>query len=173
MGTTALSSLTLVEGIKEIPYQCFYGSKVPTVILPDSVEKLAGRAFSENSNLTTLAISENSQLKEISSSFNGASITSIYLPTGVKITASPFSQCHKLEYIYNLENAVIAITVDGVEQNIIPNGFFNECRVLKEVKIPYGITSIGSGVFSRCGGDNCAKIYIPATVTKIDKSVDN
>jgi len=168
-GTKGLTSLTLVEGITEIPYQCFYGSRVPSVVLPNSVKSLAGRAFSENSSLTTLTISENSQLETIADSFNGTYITSIYLPTGVKITASPFTQCHKLEHIYNLENAVIAIKVDGVEQNILPNSFFNECRALKEIKIPNGITSIGSGVFNRCGGDNLTVIYIPSTVTKIDK----
>ena len=169
MGTKSLQTLTLVEGITAIPYQCFYGSKVPSVVLPNSVKSLAGRAFSENSSLTTLTISENSQLETIADSFNGTYITSIYLPTGVKITASPFTQCHKLEHIYNLENAVIAIKVDGVEQNILPNSFFNECRALREIKIPYGITSIGSSAFNRCGGDNLTVIYIPSTVTKIDK----
>ena len=170
MSTSALSTLVLSEGITEIPYQCFYGSRVKSVTIPDSVTKLANRAFSENGALEELIISENSKLAELGSAFNGSKIKSIYLPTGVKITASPFSQCHNLEYIYNLENAVLAIEVDGAEQNIIPSGFFHECRVLKEVKIPNGVTSIGASAFNRCGGDDCLVIYIPASVTKIDKS---
>ena len=100
------------------------------------------------------------------SAFNGTSITEVYLPTGVKITDSPFSQCHKLQYIHNLENAVIE-TSAGL--NIIPNSFFYECRAVCELRVPNGVTSIGSNVFNRCGGDTCVAIYIPASVTSMKK----
>ena len=165
-GTSALTSVTMVEGIKEIPWQCFYQTGSFSVDLPDSVEVLAGRAFAE-SGVLAVNISENSKLKTIASAFNSTKITSLYFPTGVKITESSFSGCQHLEYIYNFENVTLAITVDGVEQNIIPNSFFSECRALKEIKIPHGVTSIGSSVFNRCG--SLEVLYIPASVTSINK----
>ena len=167
--TTALKNLTLVEGITNIPYQCFYGTGLESIVLPDSVIKIDNRGFSQSSSLTTFTISENSRLQTMGSCLNATKITSLYLPKGVKITDSPFSGCNYLETIYNLEYAVIAITVDGVEQNIIPNSFFSECRALKVVKLPQGITSIGKDVFNRCGA--LETVVIPASVTAINKDV--
>lgn len=164
--TTALETLVLVEGIEEIPYQCFYGSGVTSVVIPDSVTSIAGRGFSQNSKLTTVTISENSSLATLGSAFNGTKITSIYLPKGVKITDSPFSSCNNLETIHNFQYAVIE-TSSGL--NVIPNNFFNECRALKQVIFPNGITTIGSGVFGRCGA--LELVAIPSSVTSINKGV--
>ena len=167
--TSALESLTLCEGITEIPYQCFYQTGVASIRLPDSVTTLAARAFSESLSIKELIISENSQLKSITSSFNSTSITSIYLPTGVKILESPFSQCQKLEYIYNFENTVF-VNSNGEETHAIPKNCFNECRALKEIRLPNGITSIGESAFNRCGGEGLVFICIPASVTSIHKN---
>lgn len=59
-GCTALESLTIEEGIGEIPEQCFYGCSTLTEIsLPDSVTVIGIRAFGECDSIRYLYLSDN------------------------------------------------------------------------------------------------------------------
>lgn len=59
-GCTALESLTIDEGIGEIPEQCFYGcSSLTEISLPDSVTVIGTRAFGECDSIRYLYLSDN------------------------------------------------------------------------------------------------------------------
>ncbi len=169
MGTSALTTLTLVEGIKEIPSQCFWnaGSKsvIEKVTLPDSVETLKGRAFN-GSTIKVLEIRETSNLKSITGdAFAGMKqMVSIYLPTGVVISCDNlFQYCHKLEKLENFEN--VKFNVSSYGENVFPGSTFYECLALKEIKIPNTVTAIAGTSFRYYAVE---KIYIPASVTSIN-----
>ena len=166
MGTSALTSLTLSEGITAIPYQCFWQSgAIDKVVLPDSVKTLAGRAFS-STGIKEFVISETSQLEAITGdAFSGAKyIKSIYLPTGVVISSdNVFQYCHALEEVINLENAVFNVASYG--ENVFPGKLFYECVNLKEIKISNSVTAIGGTAFRYYGLE---RLYIPASVTSIN-----
>ena len=170
LGTTAVTSLTLVEGITEIPHQCFWSvgktNGIDRVVLPDSVTTLAGRAFAD-SGIKELVINETSQLEKITgNAFEGMKkMQSIYLPDGVEIQSKDlFKYCHGLEAVYNFENTVMN-TGDG--ENVFPGGIFYECTKLKEIKLPKNITAISGNSFRYYALE---KIYIPSSVSSI--SVD-
>ena len=58
-GCTALGSLTIDEGIGEIPEQCFYGcSSLTEISLPDSVTVIGTRAFGECDGIRYLYLSD-------------------------------------------------------------------------------------------------------------------
>ena len=171
MSTTAVTTLTLVEGITSIPSQCFWtcGSKssgIDKVTLPDSVTSLAGRAFN-GSGIKELEIRKTSNLSSITGdAFAGMkSIKSIYLPTGVVISCDNlFQYCHNLEEVENFENVVFNISSYG--ENVFVGKIFYECQKLKEIKIPHSVTAIAGTAWRYYALE---RVYIPASVTSINK----
>lgn len=170
MGTSALTTLTLVEGITNIPSQCFWSAGttngIEKVTLPDSVKSLASRAFS-GSGIKALEIRETSQLESITGdAFAGMkSLKSIYLPTGVVISSdNVFQYCHNLERVENFENVVFNISSYG--ENVFVGKIFYECQKLKEIKIPNSVTAIVGTAWRYFALE---RIYIPASVASINK----
>ena len=165
--TKQLETVYLGEGITEIGNDTFAGAGASTGVainVPDSVKKLCSGAFTSE-KITAINISETSNLETINNAFSQSKgITSLYLPTGVKIIGGTFAYCYKLEYIYNFENVIMEFTVNGETKNYIPSYFFQECA-LKEIKIPKNVTEIASDAFN--GSRKLEKVYIPASVTFI------
>ena len=71
-----------------------------------------------------------------------------------------FTSCTKLEYIHNMEYLPVGI----VQGN---NDGFASCNALKEIKIPYGVTSIPGTCFKNCWA--VKEIVLPNTVTTTGK----
>ena len=165
--TQQLETVYLGEGITEIGKDTFSGAGVSTgvaISIPDSVRKLGSGAFSSQ-RITAININETSNLETIDNAFSQSKgITSLYLPTGVKIIGGNFAYCYKLEYIYNFENVIMEFTVNDETKNYIPSKFFQECA-LKEIKIPKNVTEIASDAF--LSSRKLEKVYIPASVTFI------
>ena len=169
MGTSSLTTLTLVEGITKIPSQCFWtaGSSgvIEKVTLPDSVESLAGRAFN-GATIKVLEIRETSNLKKITGdAFAGMKyLESIYLPTGVEISCENlFQYCHKLQRVENFEN--VKFNVSSYGEDVFTSKTFYECMALKEIKIPNGVTAIAGTAWRLY---DLERVYIPASVTSIN-----
>ena len=165
MGTSALTTLVLAEGITSIPSQCFWSTgPVESVTLPDSVKILANRAFN-STGIKEFIIRETSQLEKITGdAFAGSKqIKSIYLPTGVEITATNvFQYCHGLEYVYNFEN--VKFNVSSLGEGVFDGTTFYECLNLKEIKLPQSIKGISGNSFRY---NSLERVYIPASVTSI------
>lgn len=170
MGTSSVTTLTLVEGITSIPSQCFWNcgstNGIENVTLPDTVKTLAGRAFN-GSGIVALEIRETSQLQSITGdAFAGMKkMKSIYLPTGVVISCDNlFQYCHKLERVDNFENVKLNISSYG--ENVFVGKIFYECMALKEIKIPHSVTKIVGTAWRYFAVE---RIYIPSSVTSINK----
>lgn len=71
-----------------------------------------------------------------------------------------FTSCTSLEYIHNMEYLPIGI----VQGN---NDGFASCNSLKEIKIPYGVTSVPGTCFKNCWA--VKEVVLPNTVTYLGK----
>ena len=71
-----------------------------------------------------------------------------------------FTSCTKLEYVHNMEYLPIGI----VQGN---NDGFASCNALKEIRIPYGVTSIPGTCFKNCWA--VKEVVLPNSVTTMGK----
>ena len=171
--------------IKEIGEEVFYNNEnLISIIIPNSVTTIGESAFYGCSNLTTVTISENSQLTTIDSHafYECSSLTSIYVPSGVtSISEYAFQSCSNLTTVTIGENSQLTT----IEQYA-----FSNCSSLVSIIIPDSVTTIGNYAFKDCSnlttvtiGENsqlttigeyafynCSSltsIYIPSSVTTI------
>ena len=157
---------------------------IKSVTISDSVTTIEDNAFYNCSNLTTVIISENSQLITIGNSafYNCSSLTSIYIPDSVTTIGDyAFRDCSKLTTVTISENSQL-ITIGY-------SAFYN-CSSLTSIYIPDSVTTIENNAFYNCsnlttvtiGGDsqltsinyyafyNCSSltsIFIPSSVATI------
>ena len=145
-----------------------YSGKETDVVIPDGVEKIAGKAFFKNSK-----------------------IKSITIPASVKTIAThAIESCAKLERItidkgnkkYRMVgNCIIDIkkksVILGFADSTIPadgsvtsigGSAFSRCKTLSEIDIPSGVTSIGVGAFEKCA--NLKDVRLPQSLTDIGNS---
>ena len=185
------SKVTLHEGIYSIGYEAFMEEKIDEIVLPLTLVNISTRAFEKcifekfaiPVNVKSLGISfidYNELLKDLIvdceylESFTAPrycdSLDNIQLNGTVR--SINFGNANVKEYTvkkgtesitfaYNkyIERVVIPDEVGPIEFN------FPECKNLKTVVLPYGITEIKSGVFHQC--DSLENLVIPNTVTKI------
>ena len=117
---------------------------ITSITIPDSVTTIGSRVFYSCSNLTTVTISENSQLTSIgSSAFEGcSSLTSIYIPNSVTTIGSrAFYSCSNLTTVTISENSQLTT---------IGSYAFSGCSSLTSIYIPDSVTTIGSSAFYSC-----------------------
>ena len=171
----ALSEIALESTeITSLEELTFYGcSKLDTITLPDSVQKIDDQAFESCIKLQTVKGFKN--IKEI----------------GKKV----FYSCTSLESIElnpeinkdekQNENGETKITIK------IPDNLFNGCEKLQSIIIPDGVTTLGTSVFANCKALNeliipegieiipsnlcngcltLKSLSLPSTITKIDSS---
>ena len=162
-----LETITIPEGVTRIPKNCFdQCGRLREVILPESIEEICDMAFSGCTSLEKISI-----------------------PAGVSsIGAQAFTYCMGLKKIevsednadyssyngalYDKFQSVLVKFPAGItgETDLSPNLFeigewaFEWCSVSR-IKIPNGVTKIGSRAFSGCM--RAKEIIIPDTVTRI------
>ncbi len=182
-GCTALKEVKLPKEVEEIEHLVFkdtpfwdsltdeftiiagqllkYNGKGEAVI-PDTVVNIAGTAFADNNDLTSVIISDTVEKIGVSAFINcknleqvtfGKSVneicTSAFLGTGLKslklpdtlveITGYSFAFCKELEHL-EISNSV----------KIIENQGFAYCEKLTELTIPETLDIIESGAFGNC-----------------------
>lgn len=167
-----LTSITLPEGLKEIPTACFYNCHdLETVILPTTLEVIGYYAF-YITGINHISLHEG--LKEIKYGafahtfieqvevpstcsifhFNNSDVKTVKLPEGITtIPGSSFYACGALDNI-NLPS-----TIRSIEEKA-----FAGCTSLKEITLPEGLKTLGVGAFSLSG---LTSIVIPESVTDI------
>ncbi|ELP92167.1 hypothetical protein EIN_381340 [Entamoeba invadens IP1] len=161
-----------------------YGSKVlnnfkiDSVSLPSHITKLDRDAFSGNTNLTTVELTENiteipvgcfqfcenllslnipsSVLIIDSSAFEKCGITALTLPNTVKcIESFLFGQCDNLVEV-KISQSIISLA----------HYTFSECTKLSSVILPDNLLYIGTDAFSNCS--SLKELHIPKSVLYVD-----
>jgi len=156
--------------VTEIGESAFAYSKhtasILSVTIPDSVITIANNAFFNRSEMTTVNIGQDSQLKEIGrNAFSGNhSLTAIYIPSGVTtIGDNAFNNDSSINFtvdeantVYNSENGHL---IETATKTLIRGG--------QSADIPEGVTSIALAAFRKSA---LTEINIPSSVTAIANS---
>lgn len=166
--------------VMEIGENCFAGTAVVSVTVPDAITVIERNAFAKCANLTSVKLPENmlylgaqafaecSALKEITlpvtgvteysvSLFLGSAVEKVTLPEGLElIPASTF-------FASNLKEITLPSTIKTVGDNA-----FAGCGSLTSVKLNEGLTSIGNYAFMSASA--LEEIVIPASVETLTES---
>ena len=137
-----------------------------SVTIPDSVTTIANNAFFNRSEMTTVNIGRDSQLKEIGrNAFSGNhALTAIYIPSGVTIIGdSAFNNNGSINFtvdeantVYRSENGHL---IETATQTLIRGG--------QSADVPESVTSIAQAAFRK---STLTEINLPSSVTKIENS---
>ena len=128
-------------------------SELTSVMMDNSVRYTCSDAFQNCSNLTTVNLSNN--LLFLSGFAGCTSLTSINIPNSVEtIDYRAFEGCTGLTSV-NIPNSV----------ETIGSGAFRNCTGLTSINIPNSVETIGSGAFRNCTG--LTSINIPNSVKSI------
>ena len=153
---SALEEITFHDGLQTIGVDAFYGTKLTSVKLPDTVTTIGAGAFQNCNLLQTVELSAKLETLGSGAFKNCGTLTSIVIPKSLKkvsSTSSPFEGCA------NLSDVTFEA---GITQ--IPAYLFRNCTGFTTITIPTGVTSIGSNAFA---STTLEEITIPATVTTI------
>ena len=135
---TRLTSITLPEGITELPRSCFENcSSLTSVTLPKGITSLEESCFRGCSSLTSITLPEGiTSLGEYC--FSGcSSLTSITLPEGITSLG---------KYCFSGCNSLTSITLpEGITS--LGRGWFSDCSSLTCITFPKGITSLDDACF--------------------------
>lgn len=134
---------------------------IPPVYNGLPVVSLAGSAFKNNTNITSVIIPDSVTGAGVGQDvFSGCtSLTSATIGNGVTFMGwGMFNGCR------NLTNVTI-----GSNVTTIGNGAFNSCKSLTNITIPDSVTTIGSAAFYNC--TSLKSIVIPDSVKQFGSSV--
>ena len=145
MNCQCFDKVTLPTSLKIISDDCFYNTRVAEVNFPEGLDSIGNGAF----YASDLKIAD--------------------LPNSItKIASLTFSMCDRLRYIHIPENGYIDYIPnyfeaydDSLERVDIPNTIkkvgtcaFDSNRMLKDIKLPNGLTYIGQNAFYKCAFDS-------------------
>ncbi len=157
-GCTNLREVIFEKGtkLKTIGGYCFQGCKsLKSIEVPDGVEILSAKAFSNCSSLTSVSL-PNTLKKMDSHCFNScSSLTNIMLPEGTEVLGTYcFADCEALESI-NLPS-----TLREIESSC-----FSGCLKLQgKLVVPEGVEKLGDGCFFRT---SFTSLSLPSTLREI------
>lgn len=125
-GTAATGEVTVPDGVKEIVYEAFDpedggNETITKITLPDSVERIGGKAFSYCAALTEVRLPAG--VKEIGNEFTGCGFTEFTVPDGVEKIGSFFlNNCENLTKV-TLPDSIVEIDsfdfLDGSEKAVV------------------------------------------------------
>ncbi len=134
---TALYSTIADYGINEIPRTAFFGKKLTSVVLPNSLTAIGYAAFAGCRQLTSVTIPA-SVTRIGDYAFAGSGLTSVSVPaTVLDMGKGVFSRCESL----------VSATLDNA---IIGNFAFLGDTRLADVNLGQGVTHVLEGVFNGC-----------------------
>lgn len=134
---TALESIVIPEGVKDIGAECFADcSDLQRVILPSTLVSIKHNTFRGCTKLFELEIPENVQLEE--SAFSNCYVKVVRIPKAVTVLAESLFASARIQRV---------VLHEGVEE-IDENAFL--CANIQEIEFPDGLRSVGSRAFSEC-----------------------
>lgn len=177
-----LKEVKLEEGVKVVGYEAFYGggfaehsyqNNITKLILPDSLERISEKAFSQNSNLKEVNLPNN--IKEISG-FNQTGIEEVELPQGLEVIGvnaffgSELKNISIPDTVNEIKNG--AFRSNSIEEVVIPknvvvigNNSF-EGNIINKVVFSEGLKEIGVASFK---GNDLSEVSFPESLEEIDK----
>ena len=194
-GCEKLKNVSIGSAVKTIGQDCFAGTALETVVIPDNVITISAGAFEKCSVLTSIiigngvtsmgeAVFRNSDLLTDVSIGKGVVTIGNYAfwdCDGLKMIAIPsnvttigvgiFYHCNALESVV-IGNGVTSLpSKSGSSSNNwgtdrYVHGIFEGCINLKEVTLGSGIISIGTDTFA---GTQITSLTIPAKVSTLSK----
>ncbi len=192
-GCTSLSSVTFGSAVKTIGQDCFAGTVLTDVYIPDNVLTLSHGSFTNCQSLKKVEIGNGVVELGYSVFENNSSLTDVIIGSGViTIGDITFRNCDALKEIYipgnvtTLGNAMF-FDCNSLEKVVIGNGVtelhtrrdlwganygtdadydgtFECCGNLKEVVLGSGIISIGQDTFA---GTQITSLTIPKKVSTL------
>lgn len=152
---TCPENVVVKEGTLSITSSCFYGTKLKSITIPDSVKIAGACTFYDCTNLTNVYLGNGIDNIGRSIFYNCTSLESIEIPDSITvIESSAFDNC----------SALLNITFGNNIVEIRGSAFSN-CTSLKSITLPAKLKSIGTGAFSGC--ISLEKIDIPDTTETI------
>jgi hypothetical protein len=160
-----------------IPNNCFQGSGLTSIDIPDSVTTIGTDAFNGTTNMTSCTLPNNTSFTIIPNNcFQGSGLTSIDIPDSVTtIGYNAFYLSRELATV-TITNSVTSIGLSAFSYNAITsftipdkvetlsNYIFFASNSLASVTIPNSVTSIGNGAFTNTA---LTSITLPDSVTSI------
>ncbi|MCD8015720.1 MAG: leucine-rich repeat protein [Lachnospiraceae bacterium] len=178
--TPALTSVTLNDGLESLGIAAFSDSGITSIDIPDSVTSIGSYAFSGDTDLTSVEIPSSVTELQYGTFYGCTSLSSITLPdTMAHLYGNEFhetswyeSQSDGAVYLnkvfYSYKGTMYADTSLEIKSGTTCiSGYACEGQEnLVSVTLPEGLLSIGYGAFL---GTGLTSIYIPSSVTTIDK----
>ena len=162
---TVMEELTIGEGVRTIPEDLAYSSKIKSVTMPNSVTSIGEWAFYRCHELKTVNLSDS--LRSIASCAFAQceKIESITLPkTLTSLSGAAFNGCSGLktvnlppeltsiEYaLFGNCSSLTGVTIPSKVRSIGDEAFY-KCSALKYVTLPDSLTRIGTSAFHYCSG---------------------
>lgn len=173
-------AVVIPRGITEIGEDAFSHSRVVSVSIPDTVERIGRFAFAECKELREVEFMEGCHPKElVEAAFLACSaLEKFVLPAGVKAVPQHFlCACEALKEVV-LPEGIERIEGDAFSRcfalksinfpqtlRVLEGCALYWCKSLREIKLPAGLEEIGEWCFDGCGG--LRTLEIPQGVTHI------
>lgn len=148
----SLKKVEFPTGLMSIERYAFEGSGIEEVVVPETVTKIAG-SFANCKSLKRFVFPKNLETIENSMFRNCELLADITLPTNVK-TIGSYAFAGTL-----FDKNELPATVNSLGYNA-----FENCKQLKEMFIPEGVTSIPEELFMSC--TSLTRVVLPSTVNQ-------
>ena len=144
--------------VREIGEGAFHLSALKTVVLPETLQRIGGSAFSWCTAMSALDLPEGLESIGGGAFYYCVALQGMQLPQGVtEIEDGTFDNCRSLAYV---------TLPDGLKS--IGSGAFENCSSLAAIDIPNGVSTIGKRAFLNCR--SLAHVVLPSSLTEIAES---
>lgn len=153
---TAITEVTLNEGVEYIGMAAFERSPVETIVLPSSLTELASYAFRRTTALQSLTFADLAQSKLAvigSYAFQASALKTFAMPDNYKrVTTYVFRES-------NIEEIIL-----GANTTQLDNNAFYGSKITS-IFLPKTLTHVGGGIFNNC--TNLQTVYVEATEAEV------
>ncbi|OQC50390.1 MAG: hypothetical protein BWX57_00218 [Tenericutes bacterium ADurb.Bin024] len=162
-GRSLTEAITIPNSVTTIEFAAFESTRIPSVIIPDSVTKMEQSIFRYCEKLASVMLSNNLNVIDEWTFYNCESLTSISIPDSVSIIKErAFSNCNVLATV-NLGAGLVFIDDVSFQScvalnnlvfpdslRVIRNSGFTNCQNLTSISIPKELVYIGPAAFAEC-----------------------